>query len=125
MTAIAFLVASIRWLLRAKLDAVDVAKAATALTGLYLLVTTPRYPWYYILMIPFLCLAPRTGWLYLTCASALLYLVWYTPLVYPGLPLWLGLSIYVPTVVWLAWERLKRRIGAATDGSGENILLGA
>ena len=105
VAAIAFAVASIRWLLRAKLDAVDVANAAMALAGLYLLVTTPRYPWYYILMIPFLCLAPRTGWLYLTCASALLYLVWYTPLVYPGIPLWLGAVTYGFAIALLLWER--------------------
>lgn len=123
VAAIGLAVASGRWLLRAKLDAVDVANAATALTGLYLLVTTPRYPWYYILMIPFLCLAPRIGWLYLTCASSLLYLVWYTPMVYPEIPLWLGLCIYVPTLGWLAWERLKRRTVSATDRREENILV--
>jgi alpha-1,6-mannosyltransferase len=111
LAAIALAVASVRWLLRAKLDAVDVANAAMALTGLYLLVTTPRYAWYYILMIPFLCLAPRIGWLYLTCASALLYLVWYTPLVYPGIPLWLGVGIFGPTIGLLLWERYSRRIG--------------
>ena len=125
VAAIAFLVASIRWLLRAKLDAVDAAKAATALTGLYLLVTTPRYPWYYILMIPFLCLAPRIGWLYLTCASALLYLVWYTPLVYPGLPLWLGLSIYVPTLGLLAWEHTKLGRARATARRAAKVLIQA
>ena len=123
--AIAFAVASVRWLLRAKLDSVDVAKGATALVGLYLLVTTPRYPWYYTLMIPFLCLAPSIGWLYLTCASALLYLVWYTPLVYPEIPLWLGLCVYVPTLGWLAWERLNRRTVSETEGREENILFGA
>lgn len=123
--AIAFAVASVRWLLRAKLDSVDVAKGATALAGLYLLVTTPRYPWYYTLMIPFLCLAPSIGWLYLTCASALLYLLWYTPLVYPEIPLWLGLCVYVPTLGWLAWERLNRRTVSETEGREENILFGA
>jgi alpha-1,6-mannosyltransferase len=108
LAAIALAVASVRWLLRAKLDAVDVANAAMALTGLYLLLTTPRYAWYYILMIPFLCLAPRVGWLYLTCASALLYLVWYTPLVYPGIPLWLGVGIFWPAIGLLLWERYSR-----------------
>ena len=96
-----------------------------ALTGLYLLVTTPRYPWYYIVMIPFLCLAPRIGWLYLTCASALLYLVWYTPLVYPGLPLWLGLSIYVPTLGLLAWEHTKPGRARATARRAAKVLIQA
>lgn len=111
LAAVGFIVVALRWLLRTKLDAVDVAKGATALTGLYLLVTTPRYPWYYILLIPYLCLAPRIGWLYLTCAAALLYLVWYTPLVYPGIPVWLGAVIYGPALALLLWERYSRRIG--------------
>jgi alpha-1,6-mannosyltransferase len=97
------------WLLRVKRDASDVARGALALIGTYLLLTTPRYAWYYVWLVPFLCFAPSLGWLYLTCASVLLYLVWYTPLVYPEVPLWLGASLYVPTLAWLAWERFNRR----------------
>ncbi|MEK6409342.1 MAG: glycosyltransferase family 87 protein [Acidobacteriota bacterium] len=104
VAAIAFAAATLWWALKKKLDACDVARGATTLIGLFLLVTTPRYPWYYVWIIPFLCLAPRIGWLYLTCASTLLYLVWYTPLVYPEIPLWLGACIYVPTLGLLAWE---------------------
>lgn len=88
---------------------VELARGASALIGLYLLVTTPRYSWYYILIIPFLCFAPSLGWLYLTCASVLLYLVWYTPLVYPGIPLWLGVCIYFPALVLQVSEHLTRR----------------
>lgn len=97
------------WCFKSKRNVVDVARGATAVIGLYLILTTPRYAWYYAWMIPFLCFAPRMGWFYLTCAPALLYLVWYTPLVYPEIPFWLGASIYVPTLAWLAWEHFKRR----------------
>jgi len=92
-------------LLRVKRTASDLARGALALIGTYLLLTTPRYAWYYLWLVPFLCFAPRPGWLYLASASALLYLVWYTPLVYPEVPLWLGAGIYVPTLLWLAWEQ--------------------
>jgi hypothetical protein len=94
-------------LVRAKRNASDIARGAQALIGAYLLLTTPRYAWYYVWLVPFLCFAPRLGWLYLSCGSVLLYLVWYTPLVYPDVPAWLGLSIYSPTLAWLVWERLR------------------
>lgn len=90
-------------------DAVDLARGALVLIGSYLILTTPRYAWYYSWLIPFLCLVPRAAWLYLTCASALLYLLWYTPLVYPGIPPWLGACLFLPTLALLAWERVKRR----------------
>ena len=105
MFAAACLIAvAVRQLVRVKRDASDLARGALALIGTYLLLTTPRYAWYYVWLVPFLCFAPSLGWLYLACASVLLYLVWYTPLVYPEVPLWLGASIYVPTLAWLAWE---------------------
>ena len=107
--AAACLVAVAGWqLVRVKRDASDLARGALALIGTYLLLTTPRYAWYYLWLLPFLCFAPNLGWLYLTCASVLLYLVWYTPLVYPEVPLWLGASIYIPTLTWLAWEHFIR-----------------
>jgi alpha-1,6-mannosyltransferase len=96
-------------LIKAKRNAVDVARYSVAIIGLFLILTTPRYPWYYAWILPFLCLVPRTGWLYLTGASVLLYLLWYTPFVYPALPLWLGAALYLPAVGLLAWERLVRR----------------
>lgn len=99
------LIAVAAWqLTRIKRDALDVARAAMTLIGTYLLLTTPRYAWYYMWLIPFLCFAPRLGWMYLACASALLYLVWYTPLVYPGVPLWLGAAIFVPVLAMLALQ---------------------
>lgn len=108
VAAVVFTAACVRLSFMKNRHAVELARGASALIGLYLLVTTPRYSWYYILMIPFLCFAPSLGWLYLTCASVLLYLVWYTPLVYPGIPLWLGVCIYVPALVWQVSEHLKR-----------------
>jgi hypothetical protein len=95
-------------MVKPKRDAVDVARGAMALIGGFLLLTTPRYAWYYVWLLPFLCFAPRLGWLYLTSAASLLYLVWYTPFVYPGIPLWLGVAVYLPTMALLIWERARR-----------------
>jgi alpha-1,6-mannosyltransferase len=109
VAAIALLAVGLWWIMRAKRDATDIARGAVALIGLYLLLTTPRYPWYYAWIIPFLCFVPRAGWLYLTGATILLYLLWYIPNVYPHLPVWLGVSVYGPTLALLAWEYLRAR----------------
>ena len=91
-------------MIKVKRDALDVSRAAMVLIGTYLLLTTPRYAWYYMWLVPFLCFAPRLGWMYLACASVLLYLVWYTPLVYPDVPLWLGAAIFIPVLAMLVWQ---------------------
>src|SRR5207247_9063508 len=70
---------------------------------------SPRYAWYYVWLLPFLCFVPRFQWFYLASAAALLYLVWYTPLVYPNIPLWLGAAIYVPAVAGLVLEVRRSR----------------
>jgi len=108
LAATALIAVAILQLVRVQRDARDVARGALALIGTYLFLTTPRYAWYYVWLVPFMCFSPSAGWLYLTGASALLYLVWYTPLVYPDVPLWLGASLYLPALVWLVWERFGR-----------------
>ncbi|HEX8186611.1 MAG TPA: hypothetical protein VF747_17720 [Blastocatellia bacterium] len=97
------------WAITEKRDAADVARGAGLLIWLYLILTTPRYSWYYTWLIPYLCFVPRMGWLYLASASVLLYLLWYTPLVYPDIPVWLGAVIYLPAIAWLVWERVRAR----------------
>lgn len=104
------LIAVALWvLMRAKRNAVDLARSSLLIIGAYLLLTTPRYPWYYAWLIPFICLLPSSGLLFLTWASALLYLVWYTPFVYPGLPIWLGAAIYGPALILLALSTWRAR----------------
>jgi hypothetical protein len=116
VAAAGFVAVAAWWLLRVKQDAVDVARGALAMIGTYLLLTTPRYAWYYVWLLPFLCFVPRASWLYLASASVLLYLVWYTPLIYPEVPLWLGSSIYFPTLALLVWETFLKRRRTLTDG---------
>ena len=101
------------WMIRAKRDATDVARGAVSLVGLYLILTTPRYSWYYAWLIPYICFVPRAGWLYLASASVLLYLLWYTPLVHPDIPMWMGAAIYLPAIAWRVWER---RSGGTQEG---------
>jgi hypothetical protein len=103
--AFALLALTLYLTLKPKRNVVDVARAAIALTGLYFFLVTPRYHWYYAWILPFLCFAPRLSWLYLTGATVLLYALWFTPLIYPEIPVWLGLSIYAPTLLFLLLEK--------------------
>jgi alpha-1,6-mannosyltransferase len=98
-----------RWMIKEKRDVVDVARGSSSLIGLYLVLSSPHYSWYFAWIIPFLCFAPNLGWLYMTGASVFMYLLWYEPLVYPDMPIWLGAAVYVPTLGLLIWERAKER----------------
>jgi alpha-1,6-mannosyltransferase len=103
------------WLIRQKRDARDVAVGSLAMIGLYLVLTTPRYPWYFCWIVPFLCFAPRAGWLYLTGATVLLYTLWFIPNQYPNLPIWLGAAMYIPTLSLLAWDHFRKGHGLDID----------
>jgi alpha-1,6-mannosyltransferase len=96
------------WAIHRKVSAFDVARGAATLIGVYWLLVSPRYAWYYAWILPFLCFAPRLGWLYLTGASIFMYFTWYIN-VYPDLPLLLGASVYVPAVAWLIWEKVREK----------------
>ncbi|MGH9760612.1 MAG: glycosyltransferase 87 family protein, partial [Blastocatellia bacterium] len=101
--------AALWWLAKDKLTAVDVARGCLAMVGLYLLLTTPRYPWYFCWLVPFLAFVPEIAWFYLTGATVLLYTLWFIPNEYPQVPLWLGASLYLPTLILLARNYHKRR----------------
>jgi alpha-1,6-mannosyltransferase len=97
----------LRWMIKEKRDLTDVARGSASLIGLYLILSSPHYSWYYAWLIPFLCFAPSLGWLYLTGASVFMYLLWYEPLVYPDMPIWLGVAMYVPAAGLLIWEKVN------------------
>jgi hypothetical protein len=99
---------ALRALLLHKRTAADVAGVATSMVGLFLVLSSPRYSWYVAWIIPFLCFVPRAGWLYLSGASVLLYLLWLTD-GHPGVPLWLGAALYLPALVLLIGEHWKLR----------------
>src|SRR5262249_28329729 len=69
LAAAALIGLAIWWLLRPKRDAMDIVRGALSLIGLYLLLISPRYPWYFCWIVPWLCFLPRIGWFYLTGAT--------------------------------------------------------
>ncbi|HST21196.1 MAG TPA: glycosyltransferase family 87 protein, partial [Blastocatellia bacterium] len=103
------------WAIREKRDVVDVARGAATLITVYLILSSPHYAWHYAWLLPFLCFAPRLGWIYLAGASVFMYLLWYVPTVYPDMPIWLGLAMFVPGVALLFWEKWKRENSTASD----------
>ncbi len=115
LAALALLSAGLWLIVKVKRTAADVASGAVSLIGLYILITSPRYHWYYAWILPFLCFAPRAGWIYLSGAAVLLYILWYIPNVYPEMPLWLGAALYVPTLSLLAWSWWKERSAKEPD----------
>ena len=123
VAALALVGLAVYFLFKQKRNGVDVARAAATLIGLFLILSTPRYSWYAAWIIPFLCFAPRAGWLYLTGASVFLYFLWLIPS-YPGIPLWIGAAIYAPAIalIFLEWVRLKKGVktfSAATSLPGQ------
>lgn len=114
LVAAAMLVAlGVWWATRTKTGVSVVARGAVTLVGMYCLLTSPRYAWYYAWILPFLCFTPRLGWIYLTGASIFMYCLWYEPLVYPELPFWLGAVVYLPALGWLAWEKWREHVAQA------------
>ncbi len=108
-SALALLGFGVWQLLKPKRNVTDVARGAAQLIGLFMILSSPRYSWYVAWIIPFLCFAPRAAWLYLTGASVLLYLLWFTT-DYPNIPLWLGAAIYVPALALFIRDRVKIKV---------------
>jgi hypothetical protein len=97
-------------IIRSRQRAEDTIKYALGMIGAFLILSSPRFSWYFAGLIPFLCFIPRTSWFYLSGACVFLYLLWLTS-DYPGIPVWLGVALYGPTAAFLFWEYLRRRTG--------------
>jgi hypothetical protein len=90
-------------------DPLRTFRHSAVLIVLFATLSTPRYSWYLAWLVPFLCFVPSIGWLYLSGAAVLLYLLWLT-LDYPNVPLWLAAAIYVPAWFFYWRERRAARI---------------
>jgi hypothetical protein len=85
---------------------------ATALTLAVatMVLLSPHYPWYFVWLVPLICLTPRASALYLTLACPLLYFV-------PGGPDPQGArmafewAIYAPFAALVGFELWQRRVG--------------
>ncbi len=77
------------------------------LAGIYLVtVPTALHPWYALWLVPWLCIAPHAGWLWLVATVPLSYLKYASP---GGvMPAWVMPLEFVPTGVLLAWPMWRR-----------------
>ena len=76
---------------------------ALPLLGLFLVILSPHFAWYFTWLVPFLCFSPSLAFIYLSGAAPLLYeIVWQ-----PGL-LAIQAVLYVPFMVILLLERRSR-----------------
>ena len=83
--------------------------------GTLLLLSPVGNPWYFMWMIPFVCLFPRVSWLLLSGLLGLYYTAFY--FLYRGEPemfRWVVWLEYLPFYAVLAWEARRMRMGGIT-----------
>lgn len=84
-----------------------------------LLLPTSFHPWYLIWILPFLCLYPSWGWLYLSGAIALSYFKYIQGS--PDVPFGIRLIEFIPLYMLLTIEAVRHR--RLHPGPGEAITL--
>jgi hypothetical protein len=82
-------------------------KRACILATVVIVLFTPRFPWYFAWLIPFLCFVPFASLFYLTAASFVLYDSWLGDK--PEQMFFLNTAIYLPFSLLVAVELLTRR----------------
>jgi hypothetical protein len=116
LLAIGLLLFAIRLILKEK--SLDPPRKAYLMAGAYmLLLPTSFHPWYLVWLLPFLCLFPSWGWLYLSAASSLSYLTYTND--HFDFPLTIRLVEFLPLYLLLllqAWWRRRtvRHVQRAT-----------
>jgi hypothetical protein len=109
---VALILGLLAWrLIMKKLTEEEQLLGGRRLIGTILLLATPHYPWYFVWLIPFLCVRPSLAWLYMASASPLLYFTWYRG----TSELLLGWFLYLPVYALLI-HRFGKAGGARSDG---------
>jgi alpha-1,6-mannosyltransferase len=92
----------------------DIA-GAMLLAVTFMILFSPHYTWYFAWLVPFLCIYPVIGVVYLTCASSYLYFAHWPPTVPEGL------VIYGPCVLLLIAEFVSRRRRKMEERHGDAV----
>lgn len=91
-----------------KEESLDPCRKGYLMAGAYmLLLPTSFYPWYLVWLLPFLCLFPSWGWLYLSTTISLSYLTYTNE--HFDFPLTLRFAEFLPLYFLLALQALWHR----------------
>lgn len=107
------------YILRQREDEAFLWRGYVMVSAYLLLLPTSFHPWYLIWILPFLCLYPSWGWLYLSGAIALSYLKYIQ--VSPDVPFGIRLLEFIPLYMLLAIETVRHR--RLHPGPGETVTL--
>lgn len=107
------------YILRQRQDEAFLWHAYVMVSAYLLLLPTSFHPWYLIWILPFLCLYPSWGWLYLSGAIALSYLKYVQGS--PDVPFGIRLLEFIPLYILLAVEGVRHR--RLRPGPGKAITL--
>ena len=87
---------------RAGESGADLAGAFVLATA-FMVLTSPHFPWYLTLLVPFLCFMPSWPVIWLTGSATLMYIAGWPP------DFWGGSLFYLPFFALLAFDVTKRR----------------
>jgi hypothetical protein len=91
-----------------KEEPLDPCRKGYLMAGAYmLLLPTSFHPWYLVWLLPFLCLFPSWGWLYLSAAVSLSYLTYTNE--HLDFPLTLRFAEFLPLYLLLLFQALWHR----------------
>jgi hypothetical protein len=95
------------YILRQRQDETFLWHGYVMVSAYLLFLPTSFHPWYLIWILPFLCLYPSWGWLYLSGAIMLSYLKYIQ--VSPDVPFGIRLLEFIPLYMLLAIEAVRHR----------------
>jgi hypothetical protein len=81
--------------------------AAMLLAVAFMVLFSPHYPWYFIWLIPFVCIHPRVSVIYLTCAADYLHVSNWPPSLGDGLVIYGGFALIL--ALELAVSRFNKK----------------
>lgn len=117
----AFLVGVAGYVALKRQDDDFVRRGYLMISAYLLLLPTSFHPWYLIWILPFICVYPTWGWLYLSGAITLSYLKYIE--MFPAVPWGIRLVEFIPLYVLLGIQAIWHRHPEAASGRAMTYLM--